>query len=200
MGFHFSWGSCGLSACPVPRQIGLRPSGDWSNQDSLQPFITPWGNGLHLIIINQGIMYDPAVIGIEGTHFHRLATLLGLGRQLLSGLNEFLLLSHAETVTVNPDTRRVLNLFLKDPVDQILKVIKAVPVLANEKATLLSKNLQAGPFLTLFLLNRHLKPKLGNHGLKNLVRFREGFHGCSLERGTPRSSRVSLHLGSLQRA
>ena len=138
-------------------------------------------------------MHDATVVGVEGAHLHRFSAFLGLGRQLLRGSDEFFLLAHTEMIAIDPDAGGILHLFLQDAIDEILQVVEAIPVLADEETTLPGQNLQAGPFLAFFLLDGHLKPKLSDHGLKNLVSFGEGFHADSLEGGATRSSRVSNH-------
>ena len=63
------------------------------------------------------------------------------------------------------------------------RVVEAIAVLPDEETTLLGQNLQTGSFLAFFLLDGHLKPKLSDHGLKNLVSFGEGFHAGASAHG-----------------
>ena len=129
-------------------------------QNSLQSLFALRGDGLNFIIINKSIVHDAPVVGIEGTHLHGLATVLGLRCQLPRGRNELFLLPDPKMIAVNPDTGRILHFLLQNPINKILQIIETISMLTDQESTLLGKDLQAGPFLTLFLLNRHLNNHL----------------------------------------
>lgn len=130
-----------------------------------------------LRIIEQGLIDQAAVIGIQRAHLKGLAAAFDFFRELLDLGAQFFFLHAAEMGAIDLDARRVLVVLAQQAIHQILQVIQPIALIADQPLGLRGGNLQTRPLLVLLQVDGGGKTEVTEHGIQHFFRGIFSFHG-----------------------
>ena len=124
--------------------------------------------GNDLRVIDEDIVNHAPIVGIEGAEFEGLAGDFHPLGDATDFFPEVIFLHRAEMGTIHFDALRLGVVAAEDAIDEILEVIQAVAIFADESFAVSGMDLQAGTVVSFLGLDRGREPEVSKHRIENL--------------------------------
>jgi len=124
--------------------------------------------GYDLGIGGEDIIHQAAIVGIERANIERFSARFDSLCQAFDFLVEVIFLDGAVMGAIHLDSLRLQIMAAEDAIDEVLEIVEAIAISANDRPALCGDNLQAWAIVSFLHLNGSGKAEVAEHGIEDL--------------------------------